>query len=88
MSHYESRHVASAKDDLALQRVLSFDPEGLYNTVIREQISMCGFIPVTILLLAAKLMGATRAKLTGYTDSGAVSGDTDQVVGYAGLIIS
>ena len=44
--------------------------------------------PVTILLLAAQLLGATQAKLTGYTDSGAVSGDTDQVVGYAGLIIS
>lgn len=88
MSHYESRQIASEKDDLALQRVLSLDPEGLYNTVLREQISMCGFIPVTIMLLAAKQMGATRAELTGYTDSGAVSGDTDQVVGYAGVIVS
>ena len=88
MSHYESRQVASEKDDLALQRVLSLDPEGLYHTVLREQISMCGFIPVTILLLAAKQMGATRAELTGYTDSGAVSGDIDQVVGYAGVVIS
>jgi AmmeMemoRadiSam system protein B len=88
MSHYESRTTASRQDDLALQEVLALNPEGLYQTVLREQISMCGFIPVTILLLATKLMGARQAELVGYTDSGAVSGDIDQVVGYAGLVIS
>lgn len=88
MSHYESRTTASRKDNQALQEVLSLNPEGLYQTVLREQISMCGYIPVTILLLATKLMGASQAELVGYTDSGAVSGDTEQVVGYAGLIIS
>jgi len=88
MSHYESRSTASAKDSLALEKVTSLDPEGLYNTVISKRISMCGFIPVTITLLAAKLLGATKAFLVNYTDSGATSGDTDQVVGYAGLIIS
>ncbi|MBT8362763.1 MAG: AmmeMemoRadiSam system protein B, partial [Deltaproteobacteria bacterium] len=88
MSHYESRTDASAKDSLALEKVTSLDPEGLYNTVVSKRISMCGFIPVTITLLAAKLLGATKADLVNYTDSGATSGDTDQVVGYAGLIIS
>ena len=42
---------------------------------------------ITTLEAAVKL-GATKAELVGYTDSGAVSGDTDQVVGYAGVIIS
>jgi AmmeMemoRadiSam system protein B len=49
---------------------------------------MCGFIPVTITLLAARHLGATGVELVGYTDSGEASGDIDQVVGYAGLIIS
>jgi AmmeMemoRadiSam system protein B len=48
---------------------------------------MCGVIPTTIALLAAKELGAKQARLVRYTDSGAASGDTDQVVGYAGLII-
>lgn len=87
MSHYESRSSASAKDQRALDRVLAFDPEGLYRTVTGERISMCGFIPVTIVLQAAINLGATQVELVGYTDSGAVSGDTDQVVGYAGLVI-
>ncbi len=88
MSHYESRRSASLKDHRALDRILAYDPEGLYRTVTGERISMCGFIPVTITLLAARHLGATGVELVGYTDSGEASGDTDQVVGYAGLIIS
>ncbi len=88
MSHYESRVVAEKKDQLALKCVERLEPEKLYHTVIDNNISMCGFIPVTIILFAAKLLGATSTRLVGYTDSGYVSGDTDQVVGYAGLTIS
>lgn len=88
MSHYESRASASAKDKRALDKVLALDAEGLYRTVRGERISMCGVIPVAVTLEAANKLGATKAELAGYTDSGAVSGDTDQVVGYAGVIIA
>ena len=88
MTHYESRTAATQKDHLALQQIQALDPEGLYQTVVRNRISMCGIIPTTISLIAAKRLGATKATLIRYTDSGEVSGDTGQVVGYAGLIIS
>jgi MEMO1 family protein len=88
MTHYESRKVATHKDALALDRLLCLDPEGLYQIVIDERISMCGFIPATIALLASIQCGAQAARLVRYTDSGEVSGDLDQVVGYAGVIIS
>lgn len=88
MSHYVSRQVATNKDNLALAKVTDMDPEGLYTTVTEQQISMCGFIPVTIALLTAKLLGGSTAEIIRYTDSGEVSGDTDQVVGYAGVVIS
>ncbi len=88
MTHYESRDTASRKDRLALDCIENLDPEALYATVIRERISMCGFIPVTIVLTAAVLLGASQAELVRYTDSGEVSGDIGQVVGYAGLVVS
>lgn len=88
MSHYESRQQASRKDKKAIERILALDPEGLYATVIGNRISMCGVVPTTIALLTALALGATQAELVRYTDSGEVSGDIDQVVGYAGLIIS
>jgi AmmeMemoRadiSam system protein B len=88
MTHYEPREQASVQDKLALKYVLQLDPEGLYNTVVTNQISMCGVIPTTITLLVARKINALQAELVQYTDSGMVSGDTSQVVGYAGVIIS
>lgn len=88
MSHYESRASATAKDRLAIDRVLALDPEGLYQTVAAHRISMCGVVPTVITLIAALELGAHRAELVRYSDSGAVSGDLEQVVGYAGFIVS
>ncbi|WP_163336869.1 AmmeMemoRadiSam system protein B [Desulfopila sp. IMCC35008] len=88
MSHYESRTVATRKDRLALEMIEQLNPEGLYTTVHSNRISMCGVIPVTIALLTVSELGATRAELIRYTDSGDVSGDTGQVVGYAGMVLS
>lgn len=88
MSHYESRASATSKDQQALDRIVDLDPHGLYQTVVKNNISMCGFIPVTITLMVSKQLGATTARLIGYTDSGETSGDLDQVVGYAGFVVS
>ncbi len=87
MTHYESAQSAQAKDQLALEQVLALDPQGLYNTVASRRISMCGFLPTTVALAAALDLGATSAELVAYTNSGQVTGDYDQVVAYAGLII-
>ncbi len=88
MSHYEPRQITEQKDRSALDCIEQLDPYALYRTVHDNRISMCGVIPVVIALLAAKACGADKASLVGYTDSGYTSGDTDQVVGYAGVIIS
>jgi len=88
MTHYESRENAFRKDHLALKCIEKLDPAALYETVMNEKISMCGFIPTTIVMIAANLLGASQAELVRYTDSGEASGDTSQVVGYAGLLIS
>jgi AmmeMemoRadiSam system protein B len=87
MTHYEPRASASAKDQLALERILALDAQGLYETVLGNRISMCGVMPTTIVLLAALELGAGQAELVRYTDSGEASGDTAQVLGYAGLVI-
>jgi AmmeMemoRadiSam system protein B len=70
-----------------MKEVLDLNPEGLYSVVLRERISMCGFIPATVMLYAALGLGAGGARLIKYSTSGEVSGDFDRVVGYAGIII-
>ncbi|RJO61597.1 MAG: AmmeMemoRadiSam system protein B, partial [Dehalococcoidia bacterium] len=87
MSHYETRETAQRQDRLALERIADLDPEGLYETVSRHNISMCGVIPTVITLIAAQGLGAEQAALVRYTDSGAATGDTSQVVGYAGWVV-
>lgn len=87
MSHYVPEETARKKDSLAIEKILSLDPEGLYNTVRKEQITMCGYLPATIMLFAAKELGAREARLVKYATSAEASGDYDHVVGYAGMVI-
>lgn len=87
MTHYEPQEKAKRKDMKAIEKVLALDPQGLYETVKGEGISMCGYIPTTVALAAAKEVGATQAELVMYLTSGEVSGDYEQVVGYAGIIV-
>ncbi|MCP4601910.1 MAG: AmmeMemoRadiSam system protein B [Proteobacteria bacterium] len=87
MSHHIPEEEARRLDDLAVQRVLDMDPAGLFETVMNNNISMCGVVPTTVALWAAKNLGAAEASLIRYTTSGDVSGDRFQVVGYAGLTI-
>jgi len=87
MNHYESREVGRRKDDLALARVAALDAEGLYRTVLTESISMCGFLPATSLLFAAKSSGAASARIVARRDSGDETGDASSVVGYAGVVV-
>ena len=87
MNHYESDAITRSKDRQAIERVLALDARGLWEVVMREDISMCGFGPTIVMLTAAKLLGATSATLVKYATSGEVSGDYESVVGYAGIIV-
>jgi MEMO1 family protein len=87
MSHYVSRAEAKEKDGRAIDRILALDAEGLFRTVVEEEISMCGFQPVTAAIVAARALGAAEAELVRYATSGDVTGDDRSVVGYAGLRI-
>lgn len=87
MSHYVSAAEAATLDGMALARVEALDPEGLHHTVRSHRISMCGVIPTTVALFAARALGATEAELVRYGHSGQTSGDLDRVVGYAGVLV-
>ncbi|MBZ5657347.1 MAG: AmmeMemoRadiSam system protein B [Acidobacteriia bacterium] len=87
MNHYESDAITRIKDHKAIARVLALDARGLWEVVMNDDVSMCGFGPAIIMLTAAKRLGATSSELVKYATSGDISGDRDQVVGYAGIIV-
>ncbi len=88
MSHYISHDEAKERDSMALEAVVNLDPGELFNTVRTNSISMCGVLSMTTGLFAALEMGASKGELVAYATSGEVSGDFEQVVGYAGVIVS
>ena len=88
MNHYESDAVTRVKDSKAIDQILAMNPEGLYEVVGRENISMCGYGPAVVMLTAANILGVSKAELVRYATSGEASLDFDHVVGYAGIIVS
>lgn len=87
MTHYEPQTQAEKKDRLAIEAILQLDEDRLMKNVLKWGISMCGYGPTVITLVAAKDLGAKRAQLIKYQTSGDASGDYTSVVGYAGIII-
>lgn len=87
MTHYEEQEQAQEKDNYAIQAILSLNEDILSQRIQEKNITMCGYGPVIVSIIAAKNLGADRAELVKYTTSGETSGDYSQVVGYAGILI-
>lgn len=87
MNHFEEHNRTLKKDQLAIDEILKKDPQSLYKVVHEEDISMCGIIPVTIMLTACNQLSAKKATLVDHKTSGDITGDLSGVVGYAGVII-
>jgi AmmeMemoRadiSam system protein B len=88
LNHYEDQATTLKKDQAAIDQVLARSPDALWRTVDERDISMCGFIPTTTMLIAANRLSASDARLLKHATSGDVNGDYTHVVGYAALLIS
>jgi AmmeMemoRadiSam system protein B len=85
MTHYEPAKVAAAKDHAALKAITEMDAKGFYETVEAQNITACGYAPITSLISYATGVGAKEAKLLSYHNSGDITGDHSSVVGYAAV---
>jgi len=86
LSHYLSPDETERLDRLALEKILQLDPEGLLKTVAENEISMCGVIPTAVLLFAANVLGARKARLLKHCHSGDAA-PMREVVGYASVAV-
>jgi MEMO1 family protein len=85
-SHYISAKEAERLDRLAIDQILARDAGGLYGTVAKHDISMCGIAPTTVLLSA--LAGEPLdTQLLRWGHSGEVS-PMKEVVGYAAILLT
>jgi len=86
LNHYENEKTTRLKDQRAIDRLLACDPRSLYDTCRNEEISMCGLGPAVAMLTALNGLDAKKSELIKHATSGEISGDYEQVVGYAGMI--
>ncbi|MDR1993122.1 MAG: AmmeMemoRadiSam system protein B [Nitrososphaerota archaeon] len=84
MTHYESAKEALAKDQAALKKALALDVRGFYDIIQTQNITACGFMPLTSLLIYAADICAKPEQLS-YHNSGDITGDFSNVVGYAAM---
>ncbi len=84
-SHYVPAEVARRLDRQAIDQILARDPNGLYSTVVEQDITMCGIAPTTVLLFATQDEPLT-ARLLRWGNSGEVE-PMPEVVGYASILL-
>jgi len=83
LSHYHPAAVANELDARVVARVREFDPEGLMDRLESFHGHACGGGPMVAVMKAARALGASRASVLRYADSGdAPEGDKSHVVGY------
>ncbi|MDQ1281391.1 MAG: hypothetical protein QG670_2656 [Thermoproteota archaeon] len=87
MTHYEPQNRAESKDKQAIEAILKLDEAQLQSVVESQNITMCGYGPTSVAIIASKSLGATKAQLLCYKTSGDLTNDRSQVVGYASLKI-
>lgn len=82
LSHYHPYAEAKRLDQVVSECIDRFDPRGLHGHLQRGDCEACGAGPMMTVMLASRLIGANKAKVLHYANSGDVSGDKRGVVGY------
>ncbi|MEJ2724105.1 MAG: AmmeMemoRadiSam system protein B [Deltaproteobacteria bacterium] len=82
LSHFHSYDQARTLDKAFIEHVRAFDPEALARAVAAGSCEACGAGAAVATMLAARKAGADRSAVLYYANSGDVTGDRRQVVGY------
>ena len=88
LSHFHPYDRAVQLDRRVLGHIESFDPRGLSDDLAAHRCEACGGGPVIAMMLAARELGADRGHVLCYANSGDVTGDRSQVVGYMAAALS
>jgi AmmeMemoRadiSam system protein B len=82
LSHYQPATLASRLDAEVISDVRGLDAEALMHRLEARDNVACGGGPLVAVMKAARALGADRAAVLRYADSGDTGGDKSHVVGY------
>ena len=74
-------------DSVVINRINNFEYPELYTDLANKNCEACGGGVIVTLMETADIVGKNKAGVLSYTDSGNVSGDISNVVGYLSAVI-
>ncbi|MBM4171312.1 MAG: AmmeMemoRadiSam system protein B [Ignavibacteria bacterium] len=87
LSHFYSRTIAKKLDSVIENHLINFDYEHLQSDLENGKCEACGGGAVVALMKAAELAQKKNIKVLARTDSGDITGDHSEVVGYLSAVV-
>lgn len=87
LSHFYNANQADQLDSVVEKRINDFDYEQLQKDLDSHRCEACGGGPIVAMMKAAALRNFNKAKVLKRTDSGDVTGDKSEVVGYLSAVV-
>ena len=87
MSHFYSSEEADRLDSVVEKRINDFDFEQLLRDLDDHKCEACGGGPIAVMMKAASLKNINKSFVINRSDSGDVTGDKSEVVGYLSAVI-
>lgn len=87
LSHFYNDDKATTLDHVVVDDIENFDGEKLFLDLQSGSCEMCGGGPAIAAMKACELLGANKAQVLLYRNSGDITGDKDEVVGYLSALL-
>ena len=87
MSHFYSSEEADRLDSVVEKRINDFDFEQLLRDLDDHKCEACGGGPIVAMMKAASKKNINKAVVINRSDSGDITGDKSEVVGYLSAVV-
>jgi len=87
LSHFFPKEAADNLDKRIEDRINNFDYEGLMKDLESSQCEACGGGAMVAMMKAADLLQTKKSKVLARTNSGDITGDYSEVVGYLSAVV-
>lgn len=87
MSHFYNSDEANRLDSIVEKRINDFDFEQLLKDLDDHECEACGGGPIAVMMKAATLNSFTKSLVINRSDSGDITGDKSEVVGYLSAVV-
>ena len=87
LSHYYSKSQADIIDSRVVQSINDFNYNELQSDLENKRCEACGGGGIVALLKALKMNNYLHTKVVAHSDSGDITGDDSEVVGYLSAIV-